>query len=116
MGMAFKMYAADAPGEKFPPMFRLDEIYIERLCITDINSPAASANAQSELAVMWDRSAAGIMVSNGPDTKPLNHPRGANVLYMDGHVAFADYVPWPNGKFPVTYSTFIGGANFMGID
>jgi len=102
--------------EKFPPIFRLDEIYVERLAITDIDSPTASANAQSEVAVMWDQSAAGIMVSGGPDTKPLNHPRGANVLYMDGHVAFANYVPPPNGKLPVTHSTFIGGANFTGID
>lgn len=89
---------------------------IERICITDVNNPAASASAQSEIAVMWDQSAAGMMMNDAPDTKPLNHTRGANVLYMDGHAGFVDYVPKPNGKFPVTYSTFIGGASFMGMD
>jgi prepilin-type processing-associated H-X9-DG protein len=50
--------------------------------ITDINNPAAGANAASEIAVMWDGMCAG----------KLEHfphwPHGGNVLYMDGHVAW----------------------------
>ncbi|HUW61862.1 MAG TPA: DUF1559 domain-containing protein [Candidatus Bathyarchaeia archaeon] len=86
---------------------------IERICITDVNNPAASANAQSEIAVMWDHSGTGIIATfGGPGSKALNHNRGANVLYMDGHVEFVDYVT-PYGKFPVTFSTFIGGDTFL---
>ena len=65
---------------------------IERFFITDINNPAASAVAQSELAVMWD-----VINTSVAD---FNHvPGGANVLYMDGHVEFIKY---PSDEFPVT--------------
>jgi prepilin-type N-terminal cleavage/methylation domain-containing protein/prepilin-type processing-associated H-X9-DG protein len=65
---------------------------IERFLITDINNAAASAIAQSELAVMWD--------SIAPMPKMFNHlPAGANVLYLDGHVAFERYDEM--GGFPV---------------
>ncbi len=64
---------------------------IERFYITDINNPAASARAQSGLAIMYD------FVSAVPSE--FNHiPGGANVLYMDGHVDFVKY----EGTFPVT--------------
>ncbi len=64
-------------------MYRLRE-GIERFLITDINNPAASTRAQSELVVFFD----------GIETTPsdYNHiPGGANVLYMDGHVEFHRY-------------------------
>jgi len=65
---------------------------IERFFITDINNPAASAVAQSEIAVMWD------VTSTTP--ADFNHvPGGSNVLYMDGHVEFLKY---PSEEFPVT--------------
>jgi len=64
---------------------------IERFLITDINNPAASAKAQSELALMYD------IVSAAASN--FNHiPGGGNVLYMDGHVAF---VRFP-GAYPVS--------------
>lgn len=64
---------------------------IERFLITDINSPAASAKAQSALPVMWDEIA-------GDDPSHFNHvPGGCNVLYLDGHVSFLRYVPDGNG-------------------
>ncbi len=57
---------------------------IERFFITDINNPAASAQAQSELVVMHDQVTT--------ITDDFNHiPGGANVLYMDGHVKFIRY-------------------------
>ncbi len=57
---------------------------IERFLVTDINSPAGGAKAQSDLFVMWDL----VMV----DPLDFNHiPGGANVLYMDGHVEFVKY-------------------------
>jgi len=59
---------------------------IERFFITDINNPAASSRAQSELPVMWDQVSINVAV-NG-----FNHvPGGANVLFMDGHVVFIRY-------------------------
>ena len=64
---------------------------IERFMITDINNPAASARAQSEIFVIWDR------ISTTPED--FNHiPGGSNVLYLDGHVEFAKY---PADKAPV---------------
>ena len=71
---------------------------IERFAITDINNPAASAKAQSEIMIMFDTfgnpsdadATAGMVV--------FNHvPGGCNVLYMDGHVEFIKY---PD-RFPV---------------
>ena len=57
-------------------LYRLRE-GIERFFITDINNPAASAIAHSELALNFD------IVSG--DASNFNHvPGGANVLYMDG--------------------------------
>jgi prepilin-type processing-associated H-X9-DG protein len=61
---------------------------IERFLITDINNPAASAQAQSELAVMIDNIA--------DAAESFNHvPGGANILYMDGHVAYGNYPKGP---------------------
>jgi len=67
---------------------------IERFFITDINNPAASAQAQSEISVMSD-----FISTANRDNMEFNHlPGGANVLYMDGHVEFLRY---PNG-WPVS--------------
>ena len=77
---------------------------IERFLITDINNPAGSAKAQSEVHVMWDYTAANTMEYYGDSSSSItgsilfNHlPGGANVLYMDGHVEFQKY---PGGKWP----------------
>ncbi len=64
-------------------LYRLRE-GIERFLITDINNPAASAKAQSEVWVMFDLLAT--------KQEYFNHvPGGCNVLYMDGHVEFIRY-------------------------
>ena len=64
-------------------LYRLRE-GIERFLVTDINNPAGSAKAQSEIFIMWD--AVSTFVS------AYNHlPGGSNVLYLDGHVAFQRY-------------------------
>jgi len=58
---------------------------MERFLITDIMDPAATAKAQDEIPVMWER--------------PGNHsPAGGHVLYMSGRVEFVEYP----GKFPMT--------------
>ncbi len=63
---------------------------IERFMVTDINNPAGSAQAQSELAIFFDIFSA--------EASNFNHvPGGGNVLYMDGHVEFLRY---PADKYP----------------
>ena len=65
-------------------VYRLRE-GIERFLITDINNPAASAQAQSSVFIMFDH------VSD--EVQGFNHiPGGSNVLFMDGHVEFIRYV------------------------
>lgn len=75
-------------------LYRLRE-GIERFLITDINNPAASAKAQSEIVVMWDISVWPTDPTGGNPS--FNHlPGGGNVLYMDGHVKFLRYQEaWP---------------------
>jgi prepilin-type processing-associated H-X9-DG protein len=82
-------------------IYRLRE-GIERFLITDINNPAASSRAQSEVAIMHDA------VSEEPEH--FNHiPGGANVLYLDGHVAFIRWVPGHEhaNPFPVNHAGFV---------
>jgi len=79
---------------------------LERFLITDINNPAGSASAQSEIGIMYDHA----LVNGSDEDVPgsiaeFNHvPGGANVLFMDGHVEFSKY-PADNGsKFYMTSS------------
>lgn len=75
-------------------IYRLKE-GVERFLITDINNPAATARAQSGLAVMWDE-------ISGDEASHFNHvPGGCNVLFMDGHVAFFRYSGPYGNSFPV---------------
>ena len=75
-----------------PILYRLRE-GIERFLITDINNPASSAQAQSEVPVMFD------LIASGKHISHFNHiPGGSNILYMDGHVNFMRY---PD-VFPIT--------------
>ena len=57
---------------------------VERFMVTDINNPAGSAMAQSELPVMADLVATSVELYN-------HVPGGGNVLFMDGHVEFIRY-------------------------
>jgi len=84
-------------------LYRLKE-GIERFLITDINNPAASARAQSNIVIMFDAVAT--------EASHYNHiPGGSNVLYMDGHVGFMRYEP--NGPYPcnVPIAMLIGLLN-----
>jgi prepilin-type N-terminal cleavage/methylation domain-containing protein/prepilin-type processing-associated H-X9-DG protein len=73
---------------------------VERFFITDINNPAASSEAASTIAVMWD-------VFSDKNPKHMNHvPGGGNVLYLDGHVEFMKYTGPSGSSFP---------ANSLGI-
>jgi len=85
-------------------VYRLRE-GIERFMITDINNPAASAMAQSEIFVITDEVSLHV--------EQFNHvPGGCNVLYMDGHVEFIRYP----GEMPVTKAwAFIAWATVEGL-
>jgi len=86
-------FDVDAPGwgNSGQTVYRLRE-GIERFLITDINNPAASAEAQSEIPLMFD-SISGTFVGD------FNHvPGGANVVYLDGHAEFLKYP----ADFPVS--------------
>jgi len=74
-------------------VYRLRE-GIERFTITDINNPAASAKAQSEIPFMWDTISAIV-----GDADAFAHiPGGCNALYLDGHVEFVRF----KDKFPIS--------------
>lgn len=95
---AYKLYDSSVSDEEkikvklqdLGPVPRL-RMGIERFLITDINNPAASAKASSEIPVMWDEIAV-----QGVATYFNHVPGGGNCLYMDGHVEF---LHWPS-KFP----------------
>jgi len=73
-------------------IYRLRE-GIERFLITDINNPAESAKAQSEIPMIFD------IVNHTGGTASFNHiPGGCNVEYLDG---YAEFVKYPSSKFPV---------------
>ena len=70
-------------------VFRLKE-GVERFFITDINNPAGSSMAQSEIPVMWDISLWPADPTVGQPS--FNHlPGGGAALFMDGHVEFIKY-------------------------
>ena len=71
-------------------VYRLRE-GIERFVITDINDPAASAMAQSDIFIMFDK-----VSTNAFDFSHV--PGGSNVLYLDGHVEFVRY---PSDEAPI---------------
>lgn len=63
---------------------------MERFMITDINNPAASAQAQSTIFTMSD------VYAGYPSIEYFSHiPGGCNVLWMDGHVTFVKYPEKP---------------------
>jgi prepilin-type N-terminal cleavage/methylation domain-containing protein/prepilin-type processing-associated H-X9-DG protein len=85
------------PGLGDVTLYRLRE-GIERFFITNINNPAGSSMAQSDIAVMWDVSWPTLVYGDAGANTLFNHiPGGANVLWMDGHVEFIRYP----GEFPV---------------
>ncbi len=76
-------------GGESDTVFRFRE-GIERFLITDINNPAASAQAQSTLPIYFDQ------VAVVPSA--FNHiPGGINILFLDGHVDFETYAPDSDG-------------------
>ena len=94
------VFGSDLVGNGNTVAFRLRE-GIERFYISDINNPAATAKAQTEIPVMNDD----ISIT----VKYMNHvPGGGNVLYMDGHVEFIRYP----GTSPISryWATFLDAA------
>ena len=80
-------------------VYRLRE-GIERFFITDINNPAASSLAQSEVFIMHDD-------INSAYASFMNHiPGGCNVLWLDGHASFL--------KYPSDTPVSRGWATFLG--
>lgn len=101
--------ALEEDGTRIPLVLYALREGVERFFITDINNPAGSATAQSELPVMWDLWTNTIGDGALPGAAIMNHiPGGSNVLYMDGHVEFVKY----KDKYPVRNATTGTGTNF----
>ncbi|MBX7256395.1 MAG: DUF1559 domain-containing protein [Candidatus Hydrogenedentes bacterium] len=80
---------------------------IERFLVSDINNPAASAQAQSSVPIMWDQMR--LDTDGAVVPTKFNHlPGGSNVLYLDGHAEFVKYPgavgspEWPASEYAVT--------------
>ena len=112
-----------------PTSYRRTREGIERFFITDINNPASSSAAQSEIITMFDAYAylepgtGGFFNYHGDNAAVIarfNHiPGGSNVLFMDGHVEFirykADhplvYNEWPRASSVASWvMSMAGGA------
>lgn len=75
---------------------------IERFLITDINNPAGSAMAQSNLIMMFDSyGTQGRSASTFAQVTANHLPGGSNVLFMDGHVEFIK----KDGGAPLMFDT-----------
>ncbi len=103
------VWGQDEYGRRLPDSYMRLREGVERFSITDINNPAAGAEAQSTIPVMFDAwGGEGIQGWWQKDNAVLrfNHvPGGSNVLFMDGHVAFQRY---SENKYPLGTGT---GAN-----
>ena len=95
---------------------------IERFLITDINNPAASSHAQSQVPVMWDNIGTGPLVTppggyyKDQGTISFNHlPGGCNILFMDGHVEFSKYGS-NDGQIPTSILAAAIGFNWSSWD
>jgi prepilin-type N-terminal cleavage/methylation domain-containing protein/prepilin-type processing-associated H-X9-DG protein len=76
---------ATAGNSNGPTLLRMRE-GIERFMITDVNNPAGSAKAQSDMVLMSD------VIAGYENINYFSHvPGGINQLYLDGHVAFEKY-------------------------
>ena len=70
---------------------------VERFFITDINNPAAGAQSQSTIPIMYDAWGMNIVLNTALDhheqgISRFNHvPGGGNCLYVDGHVSFVKF-------------------------
>lgn len=88
---ATAIFESDIPIPTLNQVVRRLRQGVERFFITDINNPAASSRAQSDIPVFYDQF----------DTRTIefNHlPGGLNTLFMDGHVEFLKYP----SRFPAT--------------
>jgi len=106
LGWTIPSGSIDDDGSRLPSSYPRLKEGVERFAITDINNPAAGAQAQSTFPAMWDvwgNSVTWYTQNGGPDNgiAKFNHvPGGSNVLFMDGHVEFIRYGTKP----PVTNS------------
>jgi prepilin-type N-terminal cleavage/methylation domain-containing protein/prepilin-type processing-associated H-X9-DG protein len=97
-------WGQDEHGRRLPNSYMRLREGVERFNITDINNPAASASAQSNIVVMFDAwggddSASWWTTDKGSSVLRFNHiPGGSNVLYMDGHV---EYQRYSENKYPL---------------
>ena len=79
-------------------IFRLNE-GVNRFLITDVNNAAAATTSSTTLIASWDQ--AGVTAAG------FNHvPGGSNILYMDGHVSFANF-PDLTGQVGVLDTQFL---------
>lgn len=97
------------PGSPVPGNFEVQLLRtkegVERFMITDINNPAASSKAQSDIVVMCDFAKTVGFGGGQGDRINFNHlPGGSNILFFDGHVEFGRYgtEDWGGRLWPVS--------------
>ena len=78
---------------------------IERFLITDINDPAASSKAASDIPVMWDHVTAEIGYMP-------HSPGGINALFLDGHVRYQKYLGVDGTDFPATAAHAVSSGKY----
>ena len=114
----YSQYYLDDDGSALPSSYPRLRDGIERFFITDINNPAAGAEAQSSIAVMWDAWATEAETGGRGAPKRANPltfshiPGGCNVLYMDGHVEFVRF----NDRYPIQWLDANQYPNRVGVE
>jgi prepilin-type N-terminal cleavage/methylation domain-containing protein/prepilin-type processing-associated H-X9-DG protein len=120
VGYPAAWYSDDDGASPLPNQYYRLREGIERFFITDINNPASTATAQSEIPIMYDAwNSANENLGTGI-VSYFNHvPGGSNALYMDGHVAFCRFstegvckvIPDSHAaaRDPSVYNMYFGG-------
>lgn len=100
-------FSEDFPGTQAgggDVLYRLRD-GIERFLTQNINDPASSTRAASEVPVMWDHVTAEVISF-------VHLPGGSNVLYLDGHTEFLHYQGASAKEFPASAAHAVSSGTY----